>query len=172
MSLEDSKSRTRYHSTKYKTIKTNPNHTTIKRVQKLYTQLPLQSSANVLHSKCSIQRPNNNVNKLSISFSSNPIAGDYQPILNKAKQKLYSNYNKNHPPPATKEQLYQENLHLKAMLNELKQTLTKQKIQTELQKKKNKKYTSVLNREFKKEMYYQPKLGYVGEPTADDDTRK
>ena len=53
-----------------------------------------------------------------------------------------------------------------------KQTLTKQKIQTELQKKKNKKYTSVLNREFKKEMYYQPKLGYVGEPTADDDTRK
>lgn len=32
----------------------------------------------------------------------------------------------------------------------MKDTLTRQKIQTEIQKKKNKKYTMQLNREFKK----------------------
>lgn len=37
MSLEDNKSKTRYYSTKYKTIKPNANSTAFKRVQKLYT---------------------------------------------------------------------------------------------------------------------------------------
>ena len=45
-------------------------------------------------------------------------------------------------------------MKLKNTINELKDTLSRQKIQTELQKKKNKKYTLQLNREFKKEMYY------------------
>lgn len=45
-------------------------------------------------------------------------------------------------------------MKLKNTINELKDTLSRQKIQTELQKKKNNKYTLQLNREFKKEMYY------------------
>lgn len=61
-----------------------------------------------------------------------------------------SNYNKDHPPIASKEQLYEENMHLKSLINELKSSMTKHKIQIQLEKRKNKKFTTQLNREFKK----------------------
>lgn len=59
-------------------------------------------------------------------------------------------------------------MHLKALVNELKDSLARQKIQTELQKKKNKRYTNVLNREFKKELYYQSKLSHNDKGNEED----
>lgn len=113
-----------------------------------------------------------------MSVSSNLLAEDHQPTPdhtlpcpNRNKDKLGSHFNKNHPPFATREQLYEENLHLKAMLNQLKDTLAKQKIQTEMQKKKNKKYTSILNREFRKDFYYQPTPAYLADQ-PDQDPKK
>lgn len=60
-----------------------------------------------------------------------------------------------------REQLFEENLHLRQQINKLKDELAKNKTKIENLSSKNHRYTKQFNREFEKKMYWNGSNSYL-----------
>ena len=60
-----------------------------------------------------------------------------------------------------KEQMFEQNLHLKKQLNKMKDELMKSKTKIEMLSSKNSKYTKQFNRQFEKKMYWTGNNSYL-----------
>ena len=60
-----------------------------------------------------------------------------------------------------REQLFEQNLHLKKQVNKLKDELSKNRTKIENLTSKNQKYTKQFNREFQKKMYWNGPNSYM-----------